>query len=142
MGNCTSLGVAVGTHCPNAYLHSLWGLAKSRSVHSLMLSSRLFCYCCCCCCCCCLPCRLLPPFTVHCKMVLTRPQERETRPYHCSLRLFMMVLANPGGDRSGMTWLLVSLMLTQGQSTIRRSPSLSRSNTWPLNASAHLALGK
>ena len=50
----------------------------SRTVHSLMLSSHLFL---------CLPCLLLP-FTVPCKMVLARPDERETWPYHCSLRLF------------------------------------------------------
>ena len=38
-----------------------------------------------------LPC-LLPRFPVPCKMVLVRPNERETWPYHCSLRLFTMVL--------------------------------------------------
>ena len=52
-----------------------------QNVHSLMLSSHLFL---------CLPC-LLPPFTVPCKMVLARPDERETWPYHCGLRLFTMV---------------------------------------------------
>ena len=35
----------------------------------------------------CLPC-LLAPFTVPCKMVLTRRDERKTWPHHCSLRLF------------------------------------------------------
>ena len=55
---------------------ALWDLPNSRPVHSLMLSSHLFL---------CPPC-LLPPFTVPCKMVLARPDERETRPYHCSLR--------------------------------------------------------
>ena len=59
---------------------ALWDLPNSRPVHSLMLSSHLF-LC---------PC-LLPPFTVPCKMVLARPDERETWPYHCSLRLFTMV---------------------------------------------------
>ena len=44
---------------------SLWDLANSRPVHSLMLSSHLFL---------CLPC-LLPPFTVPCKMVLARPDK-------------------------------------------------------------------
>ena len=53
---------------------ALWDLADSRPVHSLMLSSHLFL---------CLPC-LLPPFTVPCKMVLARPDERETWPCHCS----------------------------------------------------------
>ena len=55
---------------------ALWGSANSRPVHSLMLSSHLVL---------CLPC-LLPPFTVRCKMALTRPVEWETWPYHCSLR--------------------------------------------------------
>ena len=53
---------------------ALWDLPNSGPVHSLMLSSHLFL---------CLPC-LPPPFTVPCKMVLARPDERETRPYHCS----------------------------------------------------------
>ena len=47
---------------------ALWDLANSRPVHSLMLSSLLLS----------LPC-LLPPFTVPCKMVLARPDERESR---------------------------------------------------------------
>ena len=47
---------------------TLWDLLNSRPVHSLMLSSHLFL---------CLPC-LLPTFTVPCKMVLARPDERET----------------------------------------------------------------
>ena len=45
-----------------------WDLPNSRPVHSLMLSSHLFL---------CLPC-LLPPFTVPCKMLLARPDARET----------------------------------------------------------------
>ena len=52
---------------------ALWDLANSMPVHSLV-SSHLFL---------CLPC-LLPPFTVPCKMVLARPDEWETWPYHCS----------------------------------------------------------
>ncbi len=47
---------------------ALWDLPNSRPVHSLMLSSHLFL---------CPPC-LLPPITVPCKMVLARPDERET----------------------------------------------------------------
>ena len=47
---------------------ALRDLPNSRPVHSLMLSSHLFL---------CPPC-LLPPFTVPCKMVLARPDERET----------------------------------------------------------------
>ena len=43
-------------------------MPNSRPVHSLMLSSHLFL---------CLPC-LLPPCTVPCKIVLARPDERET----------------------------------------------------------------
>ena len=46
-----------------------------------MLSSHLFL---------CLPC-LLPPFTVPCKMVLDRHDERDTCSYHFSLSLFTMV---------------------------------------------------
>ena len=60
---------------------ALLDLPNSRPVHSLMFSPHLFL---------CLPC-LLPPFTVPCKMVLTGPDERETLPYHRSLRLFTMV---------------------------------------------------
>ena len=39
---------------------------------------------------CCLP-YLLPLFILLCKMALARPDERETWPYHCSLRLFKVV---------------------------------------------------
>ena len=73
--------------CTISFLHfflfstTLWDLTNSRPVHSLMLSSHLFL---------CLPC-LLPSFTVPCKMVLARPDERETWSYHCSLCLFTMV---------------------------------------------------
>ena len=65
---------------------ALWDLTNSRPVHSLMLSSHLFL---------CLPC-LLPPFTVPCKMVLARPDERETWPYHCSSRLFTIIRPSCG----------------------------------------------
>ena len=65
---------------------ALWDLPDSRPVHSLMLSSYLYL---------CPPC-LLPPFTVPCKMVLARPDERETWPYHCSLRLFMIIRSSCG----------------------------------------------
>ena len=46
---------------------AVWDLANYRPVHSLVLSSHLFLY---------LPC-LLPPFTMPCKMVVARPDERE-----------------------------------------------------------------
>ena len=59
---------------------ALWDLPNSRPVHSLMLPCHLFL---------CLLC-LLPPFTVPCKMVLARPDEWKTCPFHFSLRLFMM----------------------------------------------------
>ena len=59
-----------------------------------MLSSHLFL---------CLP-RLLPSFTVTCKMVLSRPGERETRPYHCSLRLFTMFRSSSCGPIA--RWIL------------------------------------
>ena len=68
------------------YSTALWDLPKSRPVHSLMLSSHLFL---------CLPC-LLPPFTLPCKMVLARPDERETWLYHCSLCLFTIVRSSCG----------------------------------------------
>ena len=44
------------------------------------------------------------PFTVPCKMFLARPDERETWPYHCSLRLFMIVRRSPCGPIA--CWLL------------------------------------
>ena len=72
---------------------ALWDLANSRPVHSLM-SSHLFL---------CLPC-LLPPFTVPCKMVVARPDERETWPYHCSLRLFTIVRRSSCGPIA--CWML------------------------------------
>ena len=59
-----------------------WDLPNSRPVHSLMLSSHLF-LC---------PPSHLPPFTVPCEMVLARPVERETWPYHWSLRPFTILL--------------------------------------------------
>ena len=69
---------------------ALWDLANSRPVHFLMLSSHLF-LC---------PSCFLSPFTVPCKMVLTRPEERETWPYYCSLRLFTMVRRSSCGPSS------------------------------------------
>ena len=54
---------------------ALWDLANSRPIHSLMLSLHIFF---------CLLC-FLPPFTLPCKMVLARPDERGACPYHFSL---------------------------------------------------------
>ena len=51
----------------------------------------------------CLPC-LLPPFTVPCKMGLTRPDERETWPYHRILRLFTMARRSSCGPIA--CWIL------------------------------------
>ena len=65
---------------------SIFPCSPLPSVHSRMLSSHLFL---------CLPC-LLHPFTVPCKMVLARPDEQETWPYHCSLHLFTMVRSSCG----------------------------------------------
>ena len=71
-----------------SFLHSslfftaFWDLANSRPGHSRMWSSYLFLF---------LPC-LLSPYTVPCKVVLARPDERETWLYHCSLRLFTICL--------------------------------------------------
>ena len=61
---------------------ALWDVANSRPVHFLMLSFLLFF---------CLPC-LFPPFTVPYKMVLARPEEWETCPYHFSLCIFTLVV--------------------------------------------------
>ena len=60
------------------FLTTLWDLANSTPVHSLTLSSHLF-FC------------LLLHFTVPCNMVLSRPNEQEICPYHCSLCLCTMV---------------------------------------------------
>ena len=73
---------------------AFWDLANSRPVHSLMLSSHLFL---------CLSC-LLPPFTVLCKTVLARHDERETCPYHCSLRRFTIVRRSSCGPVA--CWIL------------------------------------
>ena len=57
---------------------AIWDFPNSKPVHSQMLSSHLGL---------CLP-GLLPPFTVPCKMVLARPDERETYlPVHVLERL-------------------------------------------------------
>ena len=56
---------------------ALWDLANSLPAHSLMLSSHLF-FCL----------LFLSHFTVPCKMVLVRPDEWETCPYHFSLWLY------------------------------------------------------
>ena len=75
---------------------------------SLMLSSHLFL---------CLPC-LLSSFTVPCKMVLARPDELETWPYRCSLRLFLIVRRSSCGPvacwilaqtSSFVTWFLYEM---------------------------------
>ena len=73
---------------------ALWHSANSRPVYSLMLSSHLIL---------CLLC-LLPPFTMPCKMVLARPDERETCPYHFSLHLFAMVRRSSCGPIA--SWIL------------------------------------
>ena len=88
---------------------ALSDLPNSRPVHFLMLSSHLFL---------CLPC-LLPPFTVPCKMVLARPDERETWPYHCSWRLFTVVRSSSCGPVA--CWILA------------RTPSLVRWSIWDVS---------
>ena len=62
-------------HCP-LWLCELQDCAFPDVVFSLLCLSSLF---------------FLPPFIVPRKMVLARPDEWETRPYHFSLHLFMMV---------------------------------------------------
>ena len=59
---------------------ALWDLANSRPVHSLLSCHLFFCLTC-----------LLLLLNVPCKMVLARPGERETCPYHECLPLFTMV---------------------------------------------------
>ena len=81
---------------------ALCDLANSRPVHSLMLFAYLFL---------CLPCLLLPP-TVPCKMVLARPDERETSPYHCSLRLFPVVRRFSCGQIACWTLAWTSSLVT------------------------------
>ena len=99
---------------------ALWDLANSRPVYSLMLSCHLFL---------CLPC-LLPPFTVSCKMVFARPDERETWPSHCSLRLFMIVrrsscgpiacwiLARTSSAKTNLTYFTVNLWQKQNKQNV------------------------
>ena len=75
---------------------ALWDLANYGLVHSLMSSSHLFL---------CLP-YFLPPFTVLCKMVLARPDERKTWPYHCSLRLFTNTIIRRSSCGPIACWIL------------------------------------
>ena len=81
---------------------ALLDLTNTRPVHSLLLSSHLFL---------CLLC-LLPIFTVSCKMVLARPDERETWPYHCSLNLFTMVRWSSCGRIACWIFSRTSLLVT------------------------------
>ena len=80
---------------------SFWDSENSRPVHSLMLSSHLFLSLSC----------LLPPFTVPCNMVLARPDERETWPYHCRLRLFTLVRRSSCGPIACWTLARTSFSL-------------------------------
>ena len=93
---------------------ALWDLANSRPVHSLMLSSHPFL---------CLPC-FLPSFTVPCKMVVARPDERETCPYHFSMCLFTLVRRSLCGLITywilAETSLLVTWSLYDGMQSILR----------------------
>ena len=68
-----------------------------------------------------LPC-FLPPFTVTCEMVLAWPDERETWPYQCSLRLFTMVRSSCGPIAC---WILA------------RTSSLVTWDTWYLAVAPH-----
>ena len=65
---------------------ALWDLPNSGPVHSLMLSSHIFL---------CLPCPL-PPFTVPCKMVVARPDERELGS-HCREWRIIIMNSRSGG---------------------------------------------
>ena len=81
---------------------ALWDLVNSMPVHSLMLSSHLFL---------CLPCLLLP-FTVPCKTVFARPDQQETCPYHCSLRLFTIVRRSSCGPIACWIFERISSLVT------------------------------
>ena len=83
------------------FLTTLWDSVNSRPVHSLMLSSHLFC----------LPC-LLPPFTVPFKMVLTRLDEWQTCPCHFSLQLFTMVRRSSCGPTACQILARISSLVT------------------------------
>ena len=65
---------------------------------------------------------LLPSFTVSCKMVLTRPDKRETCSYHFSLRLFTMVRRSSCGLIA--CWIFSQLL------HLYLHPSLSRGGRW------------
>ena len=72
---------------------ALWDLANTRPVHSLVSSHLFFC----------LPC-FPTPFTVLGKMVLARPDGRETCPYHFTFRLFTTVRRSSCGPIA--CWIL------------------------------------
>ena len=87
---------------PPLFSIAVWDLTNSRPVYSLMLSSHLLF---------CLPCLVLP-FTVPCNMVLARPDDRETWPYHCCLLLFTMVRKSWRGPIACWTLARASSLLT------------------------------
>ena len=97
-------------------LHCPLGLANSRPLNSLMLSSHLFLY---------LPC-FLPPYTVPCNMVLVRPDEREKKPFHCSLCLFTMVRSSCGPIACWILAHISSLVTWYGMRVSCGSTLLSR----------------
>ena len=105
-------------HFFSLFSTALWDLPNSRPVHSLMLSSHFFL---------CLPC-LLSPFTVPCKMVLARSDERETWPYHCSLRLFTIVRRSSCGPVA--CWILARTSLLVKWSLYEMC-SILRSTSFP-----------
>ena len=94
---CTTDDFATIFHHFSMFCTALWDLPNSRPVHSLMLPSHLFL---------CLPC-LLPPFTVPCKMVLARPDERKT----CQC-LFTMVRRSSCGPIACWIFARTSLLVT------------------------------
>ena len=71
-----------------------------------------------------LPACLLPPFTVRCKMILARPDEQGTCPYHCSLHLFKMVKRSLCGQIAhwilAQTFLLVTWSLFEIHSILQK----------------------
>ena len=88
---------------------ALRDIAYSRPVHSVMLSSHLFLFCL----------VFFSPFTVPCKKVLARLDERETCPYHCSLRLFTVVRRSLCGPIACQIFARTSSLVTWSLYEIR-----------------------
>ena len=81
---------------------TLWESANSILVHSLMMFSYFFF---------CLPLRL-PPLTVPCKIVFTRPDDLDTWPYHFSLRFLTVIRRSSYGLMACLILLRTATLVT------------------------------